>query len=193
MKWKWFILIIILMIFAGCSKEWYLIKEVTLSPKDVNQAFTVVDTNRAGIENIRAIQKMTECKQPDFWWGTAMAVTEGIGLGLYESKVYYSPNAFPSLEGTFVHDWVNMKTGGDYWLKIGHPDKVGRAMWISSTKASWNRYLKFYGGNWVYAYLTQFTISNTVATLIRQQAKHGNFAIFEVSIFDWRIIEALFD
>ena len=176
----------------GCSSEWYIIKEVNLKPNDVKEAFSVVDTSRPGVENIRNIQKLIRWKPRDFWTASMWATLEGMGLGLYESKVYYSPNAFPNLDGTWFHDWVNMRTGGDYWMKIGHPDKIGRSLWIASTKASWNKYLRFYGGNWVYAYLTQFTISNTIATLIRQQAKYGKFHL-EITIFDWRIIDALLD
>lgn len=189
---KWILSIFVLLLLSSCSSKWYLIKEVTIKPKDINTVVRVIDTTRPEIENIRAIQHATRYQWNDFWWGSGMAVTEGIGLGIYESKVYYSPHAFPRWEGSFFYDWINMPTGGDYWMKIGHPDKVGRAIWISSTKNSWNRYLRFYGGNWVYAYLTQFTISNTVATGVRQLAKYGHFT-FEISLFDWRIIEALFD
>lgn len=75
-------------------------------------------------------------------------------------------------------------------MKVGHPDKISRTIWIGSGKVSWNRYLRFFGGNWVWAYLVQFTISNTVAEIIRQQAKYGSFHI-ELN-FDWRVFDALF-
>lgn len=184
MRW-----IVLLLLFTGCS-PWYLTRTVELRERDFPIAARVIDTTKAPLENIRALQKATAYDWQDFWVGTGFAVTEGLGLGMYESKIYYSPKAFPGMKGTWFYDWFNMKTGGDYWMKVGHPDKIGRTIWIGSGMVSWNRYLRFFGGNWVWAYLVQFTISNTVAEIIRQQAKYGSFHI-ELN-FDWRVFDALF-
>lgn len=182
------LLFLLPLIFIGCSSEWYLTKSVTISDRDIPNIR--LDSNKSSIENIREIQRATRYNWRDFWFGTAYGVTEGMGLGFYETKVFYGKRAFPGSEGAFW-DWYRMETSGDAWLKVGHPDKVFRAIWMVSNKASWNRYLKFYGGNWIYAYLTEFTISNSVAGLIRKFGKYGEFT-FNINI-DWQILDGIFD
>ena len=182
-------LLIICGLLTSCS-QWYLTRSVEIKPQDIPTVARLIDTTKSEVDNIHAIQKAISYNWKDFIIATTFGITEGVGLGLYESKVFYSPKAFPGMKYTWFYDWVNMKTGGDYWMKIGHPDKIGRTIWLGSAKVSWNRYLRFFGGNWVFAYLAQFTISNTVAEIIRQQAKYGTFNI-ELN-FDWRIIDALF-
>jgi len=176
------------LLFVGCS-QWYLVKSVTIDDRDMMIVKATIDQNKTDLENIRAIQKNTRYDWSDFWFGTGYALAEGTGLGFYESKVFYGKNSFPGNEGWFW-DWYRMDTSGDQYLKLGHPDKIFRTIWISSGKASWNRYLKFYGGNWVFAYATQFTVSNSLAGMIRKFGKRGEFYFnFEI---DWRIIDGLF-
>ena len=152
-------------------------------------AMRVIDSSKTPIENIRTIQKAIAYNWKDFWIGTGYEIAEGTGLGFYESKVFYGASAFPGASGWFF-DWYRMPEGGNAWIKFGYPQKVFRTLWIFSTKAAWNRDLKFFGGNWVFAYLKQFTISNSVAGLIRNFAKHGSF-YFNLEI-DWQVFDLLF-
>ena len=56
---KRIILLFLMSLFSACSNQWYLIKEVTIKPKDINTIARVIDTTRPEIENIRAIQNAT--------------------------------------------------------------------------------------------------------------------------------------
>jgi len=66
-------------------------------------------------------------------------------------------------------------------FKIGDSDKIFRRVWTTSITYQRRYWLRFWGGNFVLAWLSDFIVSNTWATWVRSYAKHGDFRV-DVSI-----------
>lgn len=99
-----------------------------------------------------------------------------MGLGWYESRIFYAGKAFPGQSGEFW-DWFRSPHRGDTWIKIGDSDKLARALWQYSALPAKMAWLRYFGGNWVFAMLAEWIVSNTVATIIRTTAKYGEMRL----------------
>lgn len=189
-------------VLHGCSSEWYLMDKVEIKENDiavVREAVHIEDARThyantkpvgADLELLRTVQLHLSYRNGDLYKAIVGSLAAGIGLGFYESKNYYAPRAFPTLEGTQFHSWFNMNTAGDQTFKMFQPDKIFRAIWQSSSRYAWNRWLRYFGHNWVYATLADYVLMNGVAGFIRRYAKNGEWINFEVT-FDWRFLEVL--
>lgn len=183
-----YLLFFLLPIF-GCSHLY--VNSVTISHKEINSV--KIDSTLSGKENIRKIQESVAYQTKDILLAIGSSIVSGYGLGSYESKNFYAPNAYQKsfLADSWYSEWANLNTSGNAWLKVGDYDKVHRTLWLTFDKYAWNKYLKFFSGNWLYAYLSHFIVSNSMAGLVRNLAKHGTF-YWSLEI-DTKILEKIFE
>jgi hypothetical protein len=133
------------------------------------------------------IQKVTEqynyersYNSSDIFTGIAYSISSGISLGIYEANAFgYEYSGLPDSKVKDYLKW-NPKTDAVF-NKMLTPQKMFREIYFQTTRSALNSYLKYYNGNWVYAYLTWFTVHNLTATLYRDYAKYGTpFRSFNV-------------
>jgi hypothetical protein len=123
-------------------------------------------------QSITEMQDAVAFNTMDLGQALLMSSFAGVGLSMYESRVFYAGRSFPTEQGS-AWDWYRQPHSGDSWLKIGDSDKLFRSLWTSTSRHAnvyWSRY---FGGMWWLVYLADFIVSNTVATFIRSYAKHG--------------------
>ena len=129
-----------------------------------------------GRRSILDIQDAVAYNTMDLGQAAIMSAFAGVGLGMYEGRVFYAGNAFPGYQGP-EWDWYRAPHSGDAWLKIGDSDKVFRSLWTSSSKRANIYWQRYFGGRYILVYLADFIITNAVATIIRSYAKHGELRL----------------
>ena len=61
---------------------------------------------------IEQVQKAVSYETMDLGEGMFFSALAGVGLGYYESRIFYGGNAFPNEKGTFW-DWYRKSHSGD--------------------------------------------------------------------------------
>ena len=182
-----------LVILNGCSSEWYLLDKVEIGKKDmpvVRQAVHAADWNEShGLTTwsddryvLRRIQRSMGYDWTDFWKANAGSVVSGLGLGAVEAHNYgYKWNGLD--EDNWFRKWATKNTGGDVWIKFGDFDKAGRTLYMAGDRYGWNKWIRFYEGNWVFALASHWIVQNTIAAGVRNFAKHGSPVWFDIDLF----------
>jgi hypothetical protein len=127
-------------------------------------------------QSIHEVQDRVMLQTHDMGRALLFSSLAGIGLGFYESRIFYGGRAFPGQTGP-EWDWFRQDRSGDAWLKIGSSDKLARWLYTSSlhnARMSWSRY---FGGYFILSWLADFIVMNTVATIIRSYGKHGELRL----------------
>ena len=141
------------------------------------------DLERVGsAPDIHALQDSVGYQTMDLGRALLFSSLSGMGLGFYESRIFYGGRAFPNQKGP-VWDWYRQDRSGDEWIKLGSSDKLARWVWLTGNANSRLAWVKYFAGNFVLAYLADFIVSNTVATIIRSYGKYGELRLgFEFSV-----------
>lgn len=193
--------LIILLLLSGCS-QWYLVNKVEIHKKDIPAVRKIVSDSEWNATHklkrfttdeyiIRRIQYALAYDNLDLAKAVGGSFISGLGLGAKESHDYgYGWDGLS--ETNSFRKWATMNTAGNAWMKIGHFDKVARSVYMFGDRYGWNKWIRYFGGNWVWAYLAHFAIQNSTAGLVRNFAKHGTPFYWNIE-FDLQIIEKIFD
>jgi hypothetical protein len=126
--------------------------------------------------SIQDIQRSASYETMDLGRGLLFSSFAGIGLGFYESRIFYTGRSFPGQTGQFW-DWYRSPHSGDAWMKIGDSDKAFRYLWTSSLYPARLAFIRYFGGNWLLAAIAEWIVTNTVATIVRSYGKHGELRL----------------
>ncbi len=95
----------------------------------------------------------------------------GVSEGFYETANYY-PNStnYPEWLMKYIrHDIDN----DEIFCKVLTAKKVFRDLNYQTSYFATERLRRFYGGSYILAYLHNFIVKSTAASIVRSQAKYG--------------------
>lgn len=114
--------------------------------------------------------------------GSLEGITAGISEGFYETSNYY-PNSknYPEWLMKYLRWDIN---NDEIFCKVLTAKKVFRDLNYQTSYFATERLRRFYGGSYILAYLHNFIVKSTAASIVRSQAKYGKpFHDFNLDLF----------
>lgn len=109
----------------------------------------------------------------DLLKGIGYSILSGTSLGIFESNAF--GYKYPHLSGGWLKDYLTWNTPTDkVFGKIFYPQKISREALSLTTRAALNLLKKYFKGNLFFAYPCWWVLHNTIATVYRDWAKHGD-------------------
>lgn len=136
----------------------------------VKAVYTQEDIKAVTQKYLEEYANLTKFRTKDVIYGSLWAISAGIGEGFYESAIFYPHNNnFPSWMNKYLQWDIN---SDQIFCKIFTAQKIFRDLDYTSNSRAYARLRRFYNSG-ILAYLHNFVVRSTVASIIRSQAKYG--------------------
>lgn len=135
-------------------------------------------TNPATVDMDGFYEKFKEAYNEEFGYstkdillGSLEGIAAGVSEGFYETANYYPDSKnYPEWLMRYLRHDIN---NDEIFCKVFTAKKIFRDINYQTSYFATERLRRFYGGSYILAYLHNFIVKSTAASLVRSQAKYG--------------------